>query len=113
MAQASVALTETADSWFATFGNQSEVLSVLQGVSAPPDEATWLPGRPDSAARNTAVGYLALALGDRPTAVNHLRRALQQFRGFDIKNAKISRRFESRVPRHLELAVARLSRDLT
>ena len=113
VSQAAFDLTDTADSWFAAFGNRVEVLSVLRGVTAPPDEMTWLPGAPDSAARNTAVGYLALALGERSTAAEHLRRALEQFQGFDAQNAKISRRSERMIPRHLEDAVAMLSGDST
>jgi hypothetical protein len=107
--QAAAALTETADSWFAAFGNQDAVLSVLQGVAAPPDKLTWLPGAPDSAVRNSAVGYVALALGKRSTAAGYLRRALEQYQGFDDHNARISRRLETTVPRHLEHAVAMLS----
>ncbi len=109
VAQAAAALTETAEPWFAAFGDRRTVLSVLRGVTAPPDEGTWLPGAPDSAARNTSVGYLALALGDRAIGVGHLQRALEQYRGFDAQNAKISRRFDRMTPGHLERAVAQLS----
>jgi hypothetical protein len=90
-------------------GSLRSVLSVLRDLAAPPDEETRLPGAPDSASRNTTVGYVALALGDRSIAANHLRRALEQHQGFDAQNAKISRRFERGTPRHLENVVALLS----
>ena len=109
VAQAALALADTADSWFAALGSRSVVLSALLGTTAPPDELTWLPGTPGSAARNTAIGYLALALGDKATAAGHLRRALEQFQGFDLQNSRISRRFEKMTPQHLERTVASLS----
>ena len=109
VAEAAIALAETTDSWFVAFGSRGQVLSVLRGVTPPPDEATWLPGGPDSAARNTAIGYLALALAERSMAEGHLRRALEQYREFDSQNAKISRRFDKMTPRHLEDTVAMLS----
>ena len=108
VAQAALALADTADPWFAAFGNRSGGLSALRGATAPPDELTWLPGAPDSAARNMAVGYLSLALGDKATAAASLRRALEQYQGLDLQNAGISRRFEKMTPEHLERTVAML-----
>jgi hypothetical protein len=111
VAQAALTVTDTADSWFVAFPDRRTVLAILRDLSSPPDESTWLPGAPRSAARNMAVGYLALALGDRATAASHLREALEQCRGFDAKNATISKRIEKGTPAHLERAVATLATE--
>jgi hypothetical protein len=111
VSRAALAVADTSDAWFPLYASERAALSILLGREDLPEEATRLPGAPGSAARNTSAGYLALAAGDASSAASLLGRALEQYQEFDAQNIKVSRRFESMVPRHLERTVWALSRE--
>ena len=103
-------LREVGLPWLAAFQDLPRVLGMLRDRVPPPDRLTWLPGNTDSPARNRAVGYVALALGEKSIAAEHLRRALDQLRAFDSEHEKKRLRIAKMVPRSLEETVLQLER---
>lgn len=103
-------LEEVGLPWLAAFQDLPTVLGVLRDRVPSPDRLTWLPGNTDSPARNRAVGYVALALGEKTIAAEHLRRALDQLRAFDSDHEKKRLRMPKMVPRALEETVLQLER---
>ena len=99
-------LLGTGVKWFEAFSDTARVLSVLQDALPSPDDMTRLPGLPDSPARNTAIGYLARALGQTGAAARYLHRALHQLRAMDSQHSAMRLKMPKMVPRHLEEAVA-------
>ncbi len=102
-------LEHTVIPWFAVFADSGTVLKILLDELPPPDELTWLPGALDSAVRNSAVGYVALAQDERTVAAKFLTRALEQFREFDVQSQMFRTRSPRTTPQHLEKTVERIS----
>ena len=100
------ALMDVAIPWFDAFRDPAQVLSMLLDSLSPPDAITWLPGAIDSPARNVAIGYVAEALSQRNVAELYLRKALTQYREWDMKRSRGRGDRGSIVPVDLERTVA-------